>query len=151
MDAKLPNFKELNGTDGKVYGRYNTVTSINPYTSKFIAHYPDGRTVFGNNLFQTGWDSIPDGLCKLEYSLSSGHLIEIPKYRAYMPLIETSLGTDGSRIFHAINVKCLADNCVVVYRIILRQDNYDKFKIGDIIVGREKTPEYMSKSWKYTS
>lgn len=151
MENILPNFKHLDATDGKVYGKHNTVTSVNPYKCRFVAHYPDGTVKYGNNLFTTGWDELPHGIGKLEYVLSTGHLIEIPKYKAYLPLIETSVGTDGSRNFHAINVKCLSENSIIVYRIVLRQGSHSKYQIGDIIIGRERMPDQMSKSWKFTA
>jgi hypothetical protein len=99
MDNKLPNFKHMNQQDGKVYGQHNKVTSVNPYNCYFLARYPDGRMIKGNNLFDTGWDEIPHGLSELSYSLSTGKVIKIPKFKAYLPLIECSLGVDGSRIF----------------------------------------------------
>jgi len=148
---KLPNFEGLNKEDGKIYGRHNTVTSVNPYQCRFIATYPDGKTIRGQDLFTTGWDKIPHGLKSLRYELSTGHVIEIPKYKSYLPLIETSFGMDGSRIFHSINVKCLGGREVIIYKIILRQDNISKFKIGDIIMGKEPLPNEKSFSWKYTS
>ena len=150
-DKRLPNFKELAGEDGKIYGRHNTVTSINPNRCYFIATYPDGRIIKGKNLFETGWDQIPNGLSKLDYVLSTGHIIEIPKFRAYMNLIECSVGMDGSRIFHSISVKCLAEKEIMIYRIILKQDDISKLKIGDIVIGRELLPEKFNSSWKYTS
>lgn len=150
-DKKLPNFNGLNKEDGKIYGRHNTVTSVNPNRCHFIATYPDGKIIKGKNLFTTGWDDIPNGLSRLSYVLSIGTIIEIPKFKAYLPLIECSKGVDGSRIFHSISVKCLADKEVLVYRIILRQDNISKLKIGDVVIGREFLPEKFKNSWKYTS
>ena len=146
MDNRLPNFKELNNEEGRIFGRYNTVTSVNPYKCYFRAYYSNGVMIRGNNLFDTGWDSIPQGLLRLDYVLSTGHVIEIPRFIGYLNLIETSIGMDNSRIFHAINIKCLAENAVIVYKIILRQDGLSKFKIGDVIIGKEKSP-----SWKFTS
>ena len=151
MDKRLPNFENLSGADGKIYGRYNTVTSVNPYKCKFIATYPDGKIIHGKDLFTTGWDNIPNGLSKLEYVLSTGHFITIPKFNAYLPLIETSIGIDGSRIFHAINVKCMTDKDIIIYRIVLREDARDKYKIGDIIIGREPMVKEINNSWKFTS
>lgn len=148
---KLPNFEGLNKEDGKIYGRHNTVTSVNPYKCRFVATYPNGVEVRGKTLFETGWDQISQGLSKLRYELSTGHIIEIPKYKAYLPLIETSFGMDGSRVFHSINVKCLGAKEVIIYKIILRQDNISKFKIGDIVIGKEALPKEKSFSWKYTS
>lgn len=150
-DNKLPNFRELNKEDGKVYGRYTTVTNVNPYRCYFIAAYSDGRVIKGNNLFKTGWDEIPNGLSGLSYVLSTGHVIQIPKFKAYLPLVECSYGIDGSRIFHCIRVKCLAEKEVLVYKIILKQNESSKLKIGDIVIRRESIPEKFNKSWKYVS
>jgi len=151
MDKQLPNFKHMNQQDGKVYGQHNKVTSVNPYNCYFLAKYPDGRIIKGNNLFDTGWDNIPNGLSELSYVLSTGQVIKVPKFKAYLPLIECSLGVDGSRIFHSITVKCLEENTVVIWKIILKQDNISKLKIGDVILGRETLTKTMSKSWKHTS
>ncbi len=151
MGKQLPNFSHMTQQDGKVYGQHNKVTSVNPYNCYFLAKYPDGRLIKGNNLFDTGWDDIPNGLSELSYVLSTRQVIKVPKFKAYLPLIECSLGVDGSRIFHSINVKCLEENSVVIWKIILKQDNISKFKIGDVILGREVLPKTMSKSWKHTS
>lgn len=150
-NQKLPNFKRLNKEDGKIYGRHNTVTSVNPYQCRFVVGYSNGMEVRGKNLFDTGWDAIVQGISSLRYELSTGHIITIPKYKAYLPMIETSFGVDNSRIFHAINVRCLAAKEVIIYRIILRQDNISKFKIGDIIMGKEALPKEKNSSWKFTS
>ena len=142
----------MTAQDGKVYGMYDTVTSVNPYNCYFIVKYPDGKVIKGNNLFDTGWDNIPDGFTELSYALSTGKIIVLPKFKAYLPLIECSLGVDGSRIFHSINVKCLEPNSLQVWKIILKQDNLNtRFKIGDILLGREPLPKYLNNSWKYTS
>lgn len=137
--------------DLNIYGRYVTVTSVDPHNCFFVAKYPDGSIRKGNNLFDTGWDNIPQGLLDLTYVLSTGHIIKFPKFKAYLPLIECSAGLDGSRVFHAINVKCLEENSVVVWRILLKQDTTSSMKIGDIILSREPLPNTMSSSWKFTS
>ncbi len=151
MDSYLPNFENITKKDGKVYGRYNTLTNINPYNCHFIAVYPDGSIIKGNNFINTGWNEIPNGLSKLSYLLSTGNIINIPKFKAYMPLIEVSFGMDGSRVFHSLNVKCLAEKEVVVNKIVLKEDNISKFKIGDIILGKEPIPINFNRSWKFTS
>jgi hypothetical protein len=151
MDSRLPNFKRMDAVDGTVYGRSNKVTSVNPYKCYFIATYPDGKITKGNDLFNTGWDDIPNGLSKLEYVLSTGHVIEIPKARAYCPMIEVSFGMDGSRIFHSINVKCWMEKEIVIYKIVLRQDDISPQKIGDIVMSREPLPEKLNKSWKFVN
>lgn len=147
----LPNFTGLNREDGTIYGSHNRVVSVNPHNCRFVATYPGGIEIYGRSLFETGWDDLPQGLLKLRYELSTGHIIEIPKFKAYMPLIECSTGMDGSRIFHFINVHCMGSQEVVVYKIVLRQDNISPYKIGDIIMGRQPLPKEIHKSWKYTS
>lgn len=147
----MENFRHMTGKDGKIYGKHTTVTSVNPYKCYFVAEYPGGKMVKGKDLFTTGWDDIPAGLSALRYVLSTGHIIEIPKFKAYLPLIETSIGMDMSRVFHCIRVKCLADNEVLIYKIILRQDGLSKLKIGDVVMGKEKKPNEFNKSWKFTS
>lgn len=152
MDKQLPNFDHMTAQDGKVYGIHDTVTSVNPYNCHFVARYPDGKIINGNNLFDTGWDDLPNGFIELSYVLSTGKVIVLPKFKAYLSLIECSLGVDGSRIFHSIQVKCLEPGCIQTWKIILKQDNLNsRFKIGDVIVGREPLPKHLNKSWKYTS
>jgi hypothetical protein len=147
----LPNFKRLDATDGTIFGRYNKVNSVNPYRCRFVAFYPDGSIIFGKNLFETGWDNIPNGLCELRYELSTGHVIQIPKYKAYLPMIEVSVGVEGSRIFHCINVNCLAENEIVLYKVVLRQDSISPCRIGDIVMSKTNIPEKFGIGWKFTS
>lgn len=146
----LPNFENLDSSDGTIFGRHNKVTSVNPHKCRFIATYPNGSEIKGIDLFETGWDYIPQGLSALRYELSTGHVIKIPKYKAYMPMIEVSFGMDGSRIFHFINVHCLADREVIIYKIVLRQDNIAPQKIGDVIMSKQPLPEKMASAWKFT-
>jgi len=150
MNKKLPNFSDLNNLDGTIFGRYNKVKSVNPNKCRFVATYID-KEIRGNDLFKTGWDQIPNGLIKLRYELSTGHIIEIPKYKAYLPLIEVSFGMDNSKVFHYINVNCLAEKEIVIYKIVLRQDNIKPQKIGDVIMGKKPIPSEKSMSWKFTN
>lgn len=147
----LPNFSNMDAVDGTIYGSHNKVKSVNPNKCRFVATYPDGSIIKGIDLFTTGWDQIPQGLNSLRYELSTGHIIDMPKFKAYLPMIEVSIGMDGSRIFHFINVNCLAQKEVVIYKIVLRQDNISKWKIGDVIMSKQPFPKEMSPSWKYTS
>jgi len=148
---ELPNFDRLDGTDGTILGRYNKVNSVNPHKCRFVATYPGGAEIKGIDLFTTGWAQIPNGLSKLRYELSTGHIIEIPKFKAYLPMIEVSFGMDGSKVFHYINVNCLADKEVIVYKIVLRQDQLLPQKIGDVIMSRKLVSTERNSSWKYTS
>ena len=141
--------KQLGKEDGKIFGKSNTLTMVNPYTTFFVAHYPGGRVVKGNNLFETGWDSLPDGIAKLEYQLSTGHKIRIPHFRAYLHLVEVSESIDGGRVFHSVNIKGLTDRDTVVnVKIILTKHRFSKFNIGDVVITQDKQKPYLTPSWK---
>ena len=140
--------KQLGTEDGKIFGKYNKLTMVNPYKCYFIAHYPGGAIRKGINLFDTGWDSLPDGIVKLEYQLSTGHVIKIPRFRAYLHLVEVSESIEGGRVFHSVNIKGMTDTDKIVnVKIVLNQHQYSKYKIGDVVVSKEKGP-YLSQSWK---
>lgn len=148
MKKHLRHVKHLGPEDGQIYGRSNRLTMVNPHECYFIAHYPGGTIRKGNDLFDTGWDSLSDGIVKLEYKLSTGHMIKIPRFRAYLHLVEVSESLDGGRVFHSVNIKGMTDTDKIVnVKIVLNQHKYSKFKIGDIIVSKEKGP-YLSQSWK---
>lgn len=153
IDSYLPNYKELTKEDGTIYGTSNVVKTVNPYECFFIATYPDGTSIKSKNgIIETGWDLIPQGLSKLQYVLSTGQVIDIPKYRAYKPLIECSLGMDGSRVFHFIHVHCLDRNSIVIDKIYLKQDWYSKHNIGDRVLSRTyDIPSNFDNAWKFTS
>ena len=146
---ELQHVKQLGAEDGKIFGKRNKVVMVNPYKTYFIAHYPGGKIIKGNDLFDTGWDALPDGILNLEYQLSTGHVIKLPRFKAYLHLVEVSDSLDGGRIFHAVHIKGMTNeaNKVAKISIILKQDNFSKFKIGDIIVGSEKEAT-LSSSWK---
>lgn len=151
-DIFLPNYEELTKEDGVIYGTHNVVKTVNPTQCYFIATYPDGKVIRGKDIINTGWDVIPDGLSKLQYVLSTGHIIEFPKYKAYKPVIECSFGMDGSRLFHSIQVHCLEHNSIVIDKIILKQDWYSKYNIGDRVLSRiNSLPSKFDKAWKFTS
>jgi hypothetical protein len=139
----------MDAIDANIYGRYNHVKSVNPYKCRHVVIY-NNIEIYGKNLFNTGWDSVPNGFSDFRYELSTGHIIKIPKYRAIKPMIEVSFGLDNSKIFHFVNVACLADLEVVTYKIVLRQDNIVPQKIGDIIMSRSKLPENLDAGWKFT-
>jgi hypothetical protein len=145
----MKHVKQLGKEDGKIFGRTNALTMVNPYTSFFIAHYPGGRMIKGNNLFDTGWDALPDGIVKLEYQLSTGHRIKIPKFRAYLHLVEVSESIDGGRVFHSVNIKGLTDRDTMVnVKIILKNHRFSKFNIGDVVITKDKEKPLLTPSWK---
>ncbi len=140
--------QRLTAEDGKIFGKRNTLTMVNPHKCHFIAHYPGGKIRRGKDLFDTGWDPLPDGIVKLEYRLSTGHVIKIPRFRAYLHLVEVSESIDGGRVFHSVNIKGMTDTDKIVnIKIILNQHQYSKLRIGDVIVSEEKG-SYLSQSWK---
>jgi hypothetical protein len=145
----MKHVKRLTAEDGKIFGKNTTLTMVNPYTTYFIAHYPGGRIIKGNNLFETGWDELPDGITKLEYRLSTGHIVKIPPFRAYLHLVEVSESIDGGRVFHSVNIKGMTDkNSMVNVKIILKKDQRSKFNIGDVVVSEDKEKPYLTTSWK---
>ena len=147
MDKRIKSLKNLDAVDGTVYGKYNKLSMVNPYKSFFIAHYVDGSVVKGNDLFNTGWSAIKDGITLLQFQLSTGHLISIPKFSGYLPLIEVSESMEGFKLFHSINVNCLTQDKIIIYKIILKEDNLSKYKIGDIIISTAEK-KINSSQWK---
>jgi len=134
MDRRIKPVRGLDAVDGVIYGRNNKVNMVNPYKSYFMAHYDNGRIRKGNDLFNTGWNDIEQGIKLLQFKLSTGHLINIPKFKGYLPTIEVSESMEGFKLFHAINVNCIADEKIIIYRIILKEDKLSNSNIGDIII-----------------
>jgi len=125
------------------------ILEINPNSCYFVATYPDGKILKGNALSDKAWQQIPDGLSGLKYILSNGKVIEMPKHKAYFSSIDSD--RKGKKtIYYSINVKCLNNEEMIVYRINLRQVTPLGLKIGDIIVRHEDIPEKLDKSWKST-
>lgn len=148
MDKNIRPIHNLDAVDGTIYGRSNKVNMVNPYKSRLEVTYTTGETMVGSNLFDTGWASVKDGIKELKYVLSTGHVILIPKFKAYLPTIEVSESIEGFKLFHAIHVKCLAHDKIIKYMIILKEDKLSKYKIGDIIISEEKTTLNSSPYWR---
>lgn len=150
MKKRMQPVRHLDAVDGTIYGKYNKVNMINPYKSHFVVTYSDGVIQKGNNLFDTGWNTVHHGISTLSYILSTGHIIDIPKMKGYLPTIEVSESVEGFKLFHAINVNCIAHDEIITYRIILKEDKLSKYKIGDIVVSRSK--RYIESSqWKMSA
>lgn len=147
MDKRIKPVRNLDAVDGTIYGRSNKVNMVNPYTSHFIVHYSNGEVYNGNNLFDTGWCNVRNGIRSLQYKLSTGHLITIPPCSGYLPMVEVSESMEGFKLFHSINVNCLTHDKVIIYKIILKEDNLSKFKIGDIIISTAEK-KINSSQWK---
>jgi hypothetical protein len=147
MDKRIKPVRGLDAVDGAIYGKHNRAKMVNPYKSYFIVHYDDGTILKGNNLYDTGWHRVRHGIKTLQYKLSTGHLITIPKFQGYLPTIEVSESVEGFKLFHAIHVNCIAHDKIMKYKIILKQDNISKYNIGDIVVSTSNK-RMKSSQWK---
>lgn len=133
-------------------GIYNKIVEVNPNETYFIAYYSD-KVIKGTGLNITGWDQLTNGIVKLQYKLSTGRIINIPRYKSYQILIEASMSIDktgglNNKNYHYVYIKGLADNCIYVHRIALRNDPNLGQKIGNVKVYTEKIPDILSNSWK---
>lgn len=117
---------------------------VNPKRCYFIVTYPDGRIVKGDALSIDAWRQIPDGITSLRYELSNESEIEIPEREAYSVEIDHENG-----VYYTINVSCLSEEEIEVFRINLRKVEGSGLKIGHVIMGRLPAPKEMDNSWKY--
>jgi len=124
------------------------ILEINPNNCYFVVTYSDGKILKGNALSDKAWQQIPNGLLDLKYVLSNDRVIEIPKHKAYLSSIDID-GTGKKTVYYSIDVKCLDEKDIIVYRINLRQLTTAGLKIGDVIMKREDIPEEMDKSWRF--
>ena len=134
------------------YGRYNKIIEVVPSKTFFVACYID-KMIKGTGLDETGWDNLPHGIIKLNYVLSTGQVIAIPRYKCYLHLVEASMSIDkngglSNRNFHYVYIKGVTDTKVYVHRIALRNDPNLIQKIGDVKVYTEEIPNVISDSWK---
>jgi len=120
------------------------IIEVNPKRCYFIVTYSDGRIVKGDALSSDAWRQIPDGIASLRYELSNESEVEIPEHKAYSVEVDHENG-----MYYAINVNCLSEGEVMVYRINLRQVEGSGLKIGHVITGRLPVPKEMDNSWKY--
>lgn len=124
------------------------ILEINPNNCYFVATYPDGKILKGNALSDKAWQQVPNGLLDLKYVLSNGMVIEIPRHKAY--LSNTDIDRNGKKItYYSIDIRCLDEKEIIIYRINLRQVTPVGLKIGDVIIKREDIPEKMDKSWRF--
>jgi len=130
-------------------GKYVTVNMVNPYKCRFLAHYKDGLIIKGNNLLDTGWKDLPDGITKIQYELSNGLLVNIPNnFKSYLHLVDASQSLFGTRMFHNVFIKGeTEDGTIVSYQIVLRESEKSSNKIGDILVSKDPI-KLESPHWK---
>jgi len=134
-------------------GRYTKIIEVDPKTTYFIARYID-RVVKGTGLDITGWDNLDNGIVRLSYHLSTGKIINLPRYRAYLSMIEVSMSIDkngglSNKNFHSIEVRGLGDRTVYVHKILLRSNPITGEKIGDVKLYTEPIPAEMNSRWKW--
>jgi hypothetical protein len=137
------------------YGIYNKIIEVDPKFTFFVAQYVD-KAIKGTGLDTTGWDALPNGILKLRYILSTRQVITIPRYKAYLHLVEASMSIDkngglNNKNYHYVYIKGLADNCVYVHKISLRSNPVTGEKIGDINLYKEEVPAEMVSSWKISN
>jgi len=135
------------------YGKYNKVIQVDPKTTFFVVRYIDG-VVNGTGLDVTGWDSLDNGIIKLSYQLSTGKIISVPRYKAYLHLVEASMSIDrngglSNKNYFYTYIKGLADNCIYVHRISLRTNPISNERIGDVKLYTEGIPSEMLSAWKW--
>ena len=133
-------------------GIFNKIIEVDPNETYFIAYYGD-KTIRGTGLDITGWDQLPNGIVKLQYRLSTGRVFNIPRYKSYQILVEASMSIDKNgglnhKNFHYIFVRGLADTCVYVHKIALRDDPNLGQSIGAVKIYTEKIPTILHNSWK---
>jgi hypothetical protein len=136
-------------------GIFNKIIEVDPDETYFIAYYSD-KVIKGTGLNITGWDQLTNGIVKLQYKLSTGRIINIPRYKSYQILIEASMSIDktgglNNKNYHYVYIKGLADNCIYVHRIALRNDPNLEQQIGNIKVYTEEIPTEMTSSWKMSN
>lgn len=136
------------------HGKYNKIVEVDSKTTFFIARYIDG-VIKGTGLDTTGWDALHHGIVRLSYYLSTGEIINIPRYRAYLSMIEASMSIDkngglNSKNYHYIYVRGLGDKIVYVHKISLRTNPISNEKIGDVKLYTEPIPTEMTNSWKWS-
>lgn len=134
------------------YGKYNKIIEVNPRETFFVAYYSN-KAVKGTGLNVTGWDALENGILKLQYKLSTGQIVNFPRYKAFLHLVEASMSIDKAgefcnKNFHYVYVKGIGDNKVYVHKIALRYDPNLGQQIGDIKLYTEEIPNIISNSWK---
>ena len=133
-------------------GVNTTIFEADPQATYFIAKYSD-KLVKGTGLDVSGWDNLDDGIVMLCYVLSTGKVITIPRYKAYMHLIEVSESIDKEfrakgKNYHNVYIKGLTDDDIVVHKIALRGENIQD--IGRVTIYKEpkENKGVYKNSWK---
>ena len=134
-------------------GRYKTIYEINPAATYFLATYQD-RVIKGGGLDNTGWDRLEDGIVSLKYILSTGVIIELPKYQKYLHLVEASMSIDNNtdqlygKNYHYVYIKGYTGSEVLTHCICLRSS--EKHGVGKVDVFLDDVDEVdkYGDSWK---
>lgn len=134
-------------------GKYKTIYEVDPSTTYFIAYYTD-KTVKGKGLDNTGWDQLDNGVVSIQYVLSTGDVIRIPKYKKYLHLVEASMSIDKDskefygKNYHYVYIKGYTGSAVLTHRICLRSPDKEAVGSVDVILeGVEELDNY-GNAWK---
>ena len=138
--------REYNTNDGILY-------EVVPDFTYFIVIY-EGDVVYGSGLDITGWDSVPDGIMGMKYVLSTGKILDIPRYKKYLHLVEasTSINTSSGNLYgknyHYVYIKGFTGESVITHKISLR--SHTKDGIGRVHVFKESLGELdkYSNAWR---
>ena len=119
-----------------------------PNRTFFIAYHNGGKTV-GSGLDNTGWDSIDKAITYIEYVLSTGKVITLPRYKKYLHLVEASMSVDRDKNtlygknYHNVFIKGYTGDKIITHRIPLRA--FDRSAVGQTVI----TVEDVSELYKY--
>jgi len=126
-------------------GKYGSILELDSSETYFVAYY-DKYKVEGGSLDNSGWGNLDDGIKKLKYILSNGKEIDIPKYKAYLHLIEASMSVDKNtsalyaKNYHYVYIKGFTGDSVITHRISLRGKNPDD--IGKVKLFKDDISEF---------
>lgn len=124
-----------------------------PDQTLFIVYYEDGKKI-GGGLENTGWDDIDKPIKYLQYALSTGKVITIPKYNKYLHLVEASMSIDKDKEklygknYHYVYIKGYTGDKVITHKISLR--SFDKDSVGEMQIYQDDINELNNygNSWK---
>lgn len=125
---------------------------------RFIAHYDNHLTVFGNSLGSKNslWTALPDKpILALEYTLPYGNndSIKLTGYEEYLHMIEACMTVGHNAVIENVYLMGRIGSKITSYRItILQRKNASRYKVGDITVRvLDKGKEYrggMTFGWR---
>jgi hypothetical protein len=125
-------------------GKYGSILEADSSETYFVAYY-DKHYIEGGGLDISSWSELDDGIVKLKYIVSNGKIIDIPRYKAYLHLIEASMSVDKntsalySKNYHYVYIKGFTGDKVITHRISLRGKKPEE--IGSVVVYEDDVSE----------